>query len=189
MGWLEAFVASQGGIPLDRMRPPADREAFLDQLPKPLGDAWRSMRKSVLQAGLQFIGTFTGHTQHRAEVILSGRRYVLDEINAGVLSQLAKGVRQGAFVSALGDADVVYSDFYDRIATPLLAIVGGRDRIANAGITRDVFYDRVASMDKQWQCFEQFAHGEFEAAPAATDQVYPRIVAWLAERDTGTAAA
>ena len=85
-------------------------------------------------------------------------------------------------MSDTGDPDVVYSDHYERIALPVLCLVGGRDRIANAGVTNDVFFQRIRSTDKQFLLFEELAHGEFGVAPVTCELVYPPILAWLRAR-------
>ena len=131
---------------------------------------------------LRLAGTFTGATNHRAEVMLQGRRYVLDHLKAGVLRQLTKCVRARAFVSALGSPDHVYSDHYDLVRLPTLVVHGGRDRIANHDVTRTAFFERVTAADKRFLFYEEIAHGEVEAAPVASEKVYPAIRAWLDER-------
>ena len=134
---------------------------------------------------LRMAGTFTGATNHRAEVMLRGRRYVLDHMKAGVLKQLSKCVRKRAFVSDLGTPDHVYSDCYGLVEAPTLVVQGGRDRIANADVVRAVFYERISAIDKNFLYYEDIAHGEIEAAPIACEKVYPEIAAWLDERRQG----
>jgi alpha-beta hydrolase superfamily lysophospholipase len=182
--WLEAMIVAVGGVPTDKLRPNGWGEEVLRRLPGPLAERWRSFEKRVVELGLGAFGTFSGQSHHRAEVLIRGRRYVIEEMKAGVLRQMAKCVRQGRFVSLLGEPECVYSDNYPHIALPLLTIVGGRDRIANAEVARTAFFDRVASADKTWRCYDTMGHGEFEAAPIATEQVYPDLLAWLADRDT-----
>ncbi len=184
LGWLETLIAAHGGINLDRLRPSGRGEEILKQLPKPVADAWRQAETTLVQFGLNAVGTFWGTGNLRAEVLLRGRRYVVDRIKAGVLSQMAKSVRAQAFVSALGQPDHVYSDHYDQINLPALVIAGGRDRIANAGVIREDFFERVSSADKTMLVFDEIGHGEFEAAPIATEQVYPAIQDWLIARDS-----
>jgi pimeloyl-ACP methyl ester carboxylesterase len=91
-------------------------------------------------------------------------------------------VRRGAFVSDSGEPELIYSDHYEHIALPSLCIAGGRDRIANAAIMREAFYERIRSTDKQFLLFEALAHGEFEVAPVACEWVHPRILEWLESR-------
>lgn len=180
--WLEAILSAIGGVPLDWARPNPVPEPLLSILPPPAADAVRRVQAFLVQKGLGLVGTFTGHSQHRAEVILQGRRYIMDGMRAGVLRQLGKSVRKGGFVSGLGSVEHDYVANYPQITLPALVVTGGRDRIANAEVTREVFFDRISSTDKTWQYHPDIGHGEFEAAPIACAEVYPRISAWLAER-------
>jgi len=61
-------------------------------------------------------------------------------------------------------------------------VQGGRDRIANAEVTRTAFFERIPAADKRFLFYEEIAHGELEAAPIASEMVYPKIRAWLDER-------
>jgi alpha-beta hydrolase superfamily lysophospholipase len=79
--------------------------------------------------------------------------------------------------------DHVYSDHYHHIELPVLVIVGGQDRVANAEVTRSAFFERVRSADKTFHEFPELAHGDFEYAPVACEQVYPLIASWIAGRD------
>lgn len=178
--WLELSLAAAGQVPTGWFRP--NGPPWWGQAPAPVAvpAEWMAMR--LTQFVLNAAGLFTGATQHRAEVFLRGRRFVTDHMKAGVLRQLAKCVRLRTFCSALGAPDCVYADHYDRIVLPVLTLAGGRDRIANAASMRVAFFDRVSSRDKTWRQFEEFAHGEFEAAPEACTQVYPVIEQWLAAR-------
>jgi alpha-beta hydrolase superfamily lysophospholipase len=68
------------------------------------------------------------------------------------------------------------------IACPTMVVVGGRDRIANPDVTREFFFDRIRSSDRTFKLYDTIAHGEFEYAPVASEQVYPEILDWLAAR-------
>lgn len=180
-GWLEAMILAAGGARLDLLRPdPAAR--LIDALPPALADAARKAERKIVQAGLNLVGTFTGHTNHRAEVMIRGRRFVIDAIAGGVLRQLAKCVRQGRFVSDLGAAEHAYSDHYHEIELPTLLVLGGRDRIASHEVAREAFYEKLRSSDKTLHFYPEIGHGEFEAAPVATQRVYPPLVEWLNAR-------
>ena len=179
--WLHALVDSAGEVPLDWLRSEPG-EPWWAGLPKPLAESLAAIEKSAVEAMLQLAGTFTGGTNYRAEVILRGRRHIVDQMKAGVLQQMSKSVRQRGFVSALGSPDHVYSDHYHLVTVPSLVIVGGRDRIANAEVTRELFHEKIRSADRAFRLYENIAHGEFEAAPIATELVYPGIKAWIAER-------
>lgn len=181
-GWLETLVQAAGGVPLDWLRPEPGQVPLVERLPPALAETVRRAQTSLMQFGLKLIGTFTGHSHHRAEVIIRGRRYIIDHIKAGVLRQLSQCVREGRFVSALGSPPHVYSDHYHLIDLPTLVLAGGRDRIANAEVAREAFFERIAAADRTFALFEDFGHGEFEAAPAACERVYPVIVRWLEER-------
>jgi alpha-beta hydrolase superfamily lysophospholipase len=183
-GWLHALLRAAGQVRVNVLGHDAERGPWYKRwrLPLPLSTNIERAERLVLQAALSVAGTFTGATHHRAEVMLSGHRYVLDHMKAGVLCQLAKCVRQGAFVSALGTPDHVYSDHYELLNLPILVVQGGRDRIANAEVTRTAFFERVRSKDRQWLLYPEIAHGELEAAPIATERVYPAIVNWVTAR-------
>lgn len=181
-GWLETLVQAAGGVPLEALRPDPRGVPLVERLPPALADTVRRAQNSLMQFGLKLIGTFTGCSQHRAEVVIQGRRYIIDHIKAGVLRQLAQCVREGRFVSAGGGPPHVYSDYYHLIEIPTLVIAGGRDRIANAEVTREVFFDKLTAADRSFVLFEDFGHGEFAAAPAACERVYPVIVRWLEQR-------
>jgi pimeloyl-ACP methyl ester carboxylesterase len=186
-GWLQALVEAAGVVPLDWLR--ADpSQPWWSRLPEPVAGRVAALERAAVQAMLQLGGTFTGATNHRAEVILQGRRYVMDHMKAGVLKQMAESVRRGAFVSGLGTPPHVYSDHYQNITVPALVVLGERDRIANAEVTRTVFFERIQSADKTCRVYEGIAHGEFEAAPVACERVYPDIKSWLAARDRALAA-
>ncbi len=183
-GWLHALLKAVGQVRLNVLAPDLERGPWYRRwkLPLPLSDNIERLERIALQIVLNIAGTFTGATHHRAEVMLSGHRYILDHMKAGVLTQLAKCVRQGAFVSLLGTPDHVYSAHYDLLTVPLLVLQGGRDRIANAQVTRTAFFDRVCAADRQFLLYPEIAHGELEAAPFASAHVYPAVQRWLDER-------
>jgi alpha-beta hydrolase superfamily lysophospholipase len=180
--WLQALVAAAGHVPLHWFAGDREREPWYRQLPGSMGRGAARLERAAVQAVLQIAGTFTGATNHRAEVMLAGRRYCVEDMKAGVLDQLARCVRAGAFVSRIGSAEHVYSDHYELIESPTLVLQGGRDRIANADMTRREFFDRIASQDKTFRYYEEIAHGEMEAAPIATEKVYPEVLAWIGAR-------
>ncbi|MEW6253639.1 MAG: hypothetical protein AB1716_23585, partial [Planctomycetota bacterium] len=183
-GWLHALLTAVGQVRLNVLGRDSERGPWYKRwkLPLPLAVNIERLERGVVQAALNFAGTFTGATHHRAEVMLAGHRYILDHMKAGVLRQLAKCVRRGAFISLLGEPDHVYSDHYELVELPILVVQGGRDRIANAEVTRNAFFDRVRSADRQWLFYPEIAHGELEAAPVATERAYPAIVEWLNAR-------
>ncbi len=178
-GWLHALLGAVGEVPLQWVKGNDAPEPWYGKLPKPLADGAERLERAAVQAMLRVSGTFSGATNHRAEVFLEGRRYVLDHMKAGVLQQLAKCVRRRAFVSALGSAEHVYSDHYELVELPTLVVQGSRDRIANAAVTRSAFFDRIAATDKEFLLDDDIAHGEIEAAPVACERLYPEILAWL----------
>lgn len=180
-GWLQALVAAVGEVPLGwvgrRGGPP-----WYERLPARLAEGLARLERDAVEAMLRLAGTFTGGTSHRAEVLLEGRRFVFDHMKAGVLAQMAASVRAGAFVSGLGAPAHVYSDHYGCVTLPVLVVQGGRDRIANADVTRSAFFECIASTDRTWLFDEELAHGEIEAAPAACERLYPQIIAWMKSR-------
>ncbi len=182
-GWLEAILRAAGEIRLDWMRPREDDR----HRPGPLREllaGWTD--QALLRAAETWARRFKGSQHFCAETFARGLRRAVDHMKAGVLVQLARGVRARSFVSLLGQPQHDYTSGYPLIEAPLLVLLGGRDRIAHPQVTREVFFDRVASRDRTLRVFETIAHGEFEYAPIATQEVYPRIVEWvLARAGTG----
>lgn len=150
--------------------------------PRPVIEAVRALQHRLIQSGLDLAGKFTGHSHHRAEIVMTARRVAFDDIKAGVLAQLAYSVRQQGFFSGLGDPRINYAEHYAQITTPLLQISGGRDRIASAAVAREVFYQAAASVDKSELYLPDFGHGEFSATPAGCERVYPTVLEWLGKR-------
>jgi len=168
-----------GRIPLERLRPKPGHRAWWQRLPSAWQQRSCGLHMGALQRLIDLASIVTGARHHRAEVVHYGRRLMIDRLQAGVLRQFAKCIRSAAFVSDTGTPDVVYSDQYERIALPALCIAGGRDRIANAGVTNEAFFRRIRSADKQFLLFKEHAHGEFGIAPVTCERAYPPILAWL----------
>ncbi len=185
MPWLEAALTATGEIRLDWLRPSA--AATDSRWPAALQQGYQGVRDGFLKAIGQLAARFRNVRQFHFETFTRCLLPALDHLQAGVLRQLAKSVRAGGFVSALGAPDCAYSEHYAHLALPVLTIVGGRDRIANAEVTRTVFHERIASNDKQWLLFEDMAHGEFEYSPAATERVYPAMMEWIRARSGDSA--
>lgn len=180
--WLEALLAAAGTVSLQWLKPDPLTPPLLDSLPPPLLELYRRIETRVWQSGLDVSGKLTGHSNHRAEVILRGRRLALDDMKAGVLRQMRRSVMARAFVSGLGEPAHAYSDHYHLTTLPTLVLSGGRDRIAGADVTRAAFFDAIAAADKTMLSFPDLGHGEIEAAPWACAHVYPRVLEWLAAR-------
>jgi len=180
--WLEAPLTAAGRIPLERLRPKPGRPALWQRLPGRWQERGRQLQMQALQGLLDVSSVVTGSINHRAEVLHHGRRLIIDGVQAGVLRQLAKGVRTRAFVSDTDLPGVVYSDHYERISLPALCIAGGRDRVANATVMKEAFFERIRSADKQFLPFESLSHGEFGLAPITCELVYPHILQWLRAR-------
>jgi len=181
--WLRSALHRTGRLPLDWLRPPPAAGAWWDALPPPLADALRWGNDAFAQALGTLVERARGSKNLRPEVFTRGLLRAADHLKAGVLDQMGKSVRARSFVSALGAPDHDYSAHYDRIEVPALVIAGARDRIANADVTREAFFDRIRSRDKEFLLFDDLTHGEFEYTPAATERVYPRIIDWIARRD------
>lgn len=186
MRWLEALIVAYGNVPFGSFRPHEDREPWYRRLPQRWQEPMAQLERGAMQTLLNVTGVFTGSKHHRAEVILAGRRFAIDDVSAGVMQQLAKCVRRGAFVSEIGTPDHVYSDHYELVELPVLVVQGGRDRIASAAVTREAFFDRISSADKTWLFDETMAHGEIQAAPAPCERLYPEIIKWLTTHECGT---
>ncbi len=182
-GWLQAILEAAGEVPLNWITGGEFAKPWWHRLPRPLAERAETLERAAVQTMLQLAGTFTGGTNHRADIILGGRRLVLDTMKAGVLGQLAKCVRQRGFISLLGQPDHIYSDHYDLVEVSTLVVHGGRDRIANPDVTRKLFFDRIPALDKHHLLIDELAHGEIEATPLATEKIYPEILDWLDNRN------
>jgi alpha-beta hydrolase superfamily lysophospholipase len=125
---------------------------------------------------------FKGASLAEPQMVMHGLLPMLDHLKAGVMKQFARSVRERGFVAAAGEPPYAYSEHYDAIVCPVLLVLGGQDRIACAEVTRELFFERIASTDKSLLLFDEFAHGEFAYATAATQRVYPPIVEWVLER-------
>lgn len=184
LGWLQALVEATGSVNLHWVRSNRNSDKGRATLPKPFADVWRKTERGLTTAMTKLYNKYKGTTHSRPEMFLSGGiRDAVDHLKAGVLRQLGKSVRAGGFVSALGEPDHVYSDHYDLVTAPTLLVLGGKDRIANADVTREAFFEKITSNDKMLQFYEEIAHGEFEAAPIAFEKVYPEIRSWFGARD------
>jgi pimeloyl-ACP methyl ester carboxylesterase len=183
MGWLQAILEAAGQVRLEWLRPKPAEQRWWKTLPKPIADTFQRMEAAWNQGLRRFAERYKGVRNFRAETFTQGLLASVDHVKVGVLKQLAKSVRAGAFVSALGTPDHVYSEHYENIELPTLVIVGGEDRIANADVNHEVFFERIRSSDKTFRNFEELAHGDFEFAPVACERVFPLISSWIADRD------
>jgi pimeloyl-ACP methyl ester carboxylesterase len=184
-GWLQAILQAAGEVRLEWMRPKPGAEPWWKSLPAPIADAFGWMDSAMAQGVRKFAERYKGVQNFRPETFSQGLLPAVDHMKIGVLKQMAKSVRDGTFVSELGTPDHVYADHYHHIELPALVIVGSEDRIANAEVTREVFFEQIRSADKAFHEFEGLAHGDFEYAPEACERVYPLIRSWIAKRDTG----
>jgi pimeloyl-ACP methyl ester carboxylesterase len=183
MGWLQAILEAAGEVRLEWLRPDPAEQRWWKTLPKPVGDAFQRIEDAWNQGLRRFAERFKGVQNFRPETFTQGLLAAADHMKVGVLKQMAKSVRAGAFVSALGTPDHVYSEHYENIELPTLVIVGDEDRIANADVNREVFFERIRSVDKTFRNFAGLAHGDFEFAPVARERVFPLISSWIADRD------
>jgi len=183
-GWLEALIQAAGSLPLEWMRARGVGGPWWQGFPGPLADFCRSTEQAMLRALRGFAEKVKGSPHFHPDTFLNGPLRAVDHMKAGVLSQLAASVRAGAFVSGIGEPLHFYSDHYDQIVLPALVLSGLRDRIANAAVTREVFYDQIRSEDKTLHEYEDIAHGDFEYAPVACERVYPTVRAWILDRMT-----
>ena len=186
MGWLQAILEAVGEVRLEWLRPKVDEQRWWKKLPKPVAEAFGRMEEAWNQGLRRFAERYKGVQNFRPETFTQGLLAAADHMKVGVLKQIAKSVRAGAFVSALGTPDHVYSEHYANIELPALVIVGSEDRIANADVNREVFFERIRSADKTFRNFEGLAHGDFEFAPVACERVFPLISSWIADRDKRT---
>ncbi|QOJ15259.1 MAG: alpha/beta fold hydrolase [Planctomycetia bacterium] len=177
---LQAIMTAAGTIDLKWLRPAAGRDGAPASQPTWL--RWLDDRIAGISG---FLAERLKGSQHFSpETFTHGLRAAVDHMKSGVLEQMGRSVRARGFVSGLGAPPVSYSDAYARFRAPLLLVLGGRDRIANADVARSVFYERVSSTDKRLLHFPHLAHGDFEYAPRAYTDVYPGIVEWVAQRST-----
>ncbi len=180
-GWLQAIIQAAGEVRLDWLRPQPQGQPWWTGLPRPMSEAFQWMHEALIAGVSKFLEHHKGGVVnfHR-ETLTQGLLPAVDHMRVGVLMQLAKSVRARSFVSWLGDLDHDYTEHYPNVCAPLLVVMGGQDRIANAEVTRSVFFDRIRSTDRHFELFANLAHGDFEYAPAACQQVYPLIADWVA---------
>ena len=175
--WLETLLAASGSVRLDWLRPRGTGQQAGEAVAGP------DLVTRVKAAAMRWYSErFKAAENFQIETFTNGLLRAADHMKAGVLRQMAKSVRNGAFVSVLGTPDHVYSEHYDMIACPVLVMMGGRDRIASVEVTRADFFERIRSEDRTFRLYETIAHGEFEYAPIASEQVYPEILEWIARR-------
>ena len=182
MNWLLLILEAAGEVRLDWLRPNPEGR-WWKKLPESLAESFDRLEDAWNRGLREFVGRFKGAQNFRPETFERGLLASADHFKAGVLHQMAKSIRAGGFVSGLGAPDHAYSEHYHLIELPVLVIAGGEDRIANAEVTRAAFFDRIRSTDKTFECYPGLAHGDFEYAPAAGEQVFPAIQRWIAERD------
>lgn len=175
-------IATIGYFPSSWVKGNREISPWYRHLPGRLSHAAAGLELQVMKLMIQIAACFTGATNHRAEVLLRGRRYVIDDMKAGVLRQMAKSIRRRAFVSFISEPEHVYSDHYRLIASPTLVVQGVRDRIANHQVVRRDFFDVIPAADKSIILDPEIAHGEIEAAPASCERLYPQIIRWIQER-------
>ncbi len=175
-------VATIGFVPSSWVKGNSEVKPWYRHLPGRLSHAAASAELQAMKLMIQIAACFTGATNHRAEVLLRGRRYVIDDMKAGVLRQMAKSIRRRAFVSFISEPEHVYSDHYRTIGLPTLVVQGVRDRIANHQVVQRDFFDVISADDKTMLLDPDIAHGEIEAAPASYERLYPQIARWIRER-------
>lgn len=178
IGWLHTLIEATGDVRLDWIRPGGRFAGEPVGLLQRLGLSHARLES----AARMFSERIKGADGFHAETIMHGLVHALERMKSGVLQQLSKSVRQRSFVSAIGTVDHHYAEHYHHIALPLLAVAGGRDRIANAQVIRELLVDRAASRDKEFMLFDPIAHGEFEYSPVAMRVVYPRLIEWIQRR-------
>lgn len=169
-----------GSIPLTWLRGGPGK--WRERLPVWALQRFAQLELAVARAILGVKGTISGARNQRPEILLLGHRKIFDHMKAGVLRQLARSVRAGAFVSEFCP-EYVYSDHFEQITLPTLVLAGGCDRIACAPVTRAAFFDRIGAADRTFLLFPEIGHGEFEISPLACQKVYPLVLDWIAERD------
>ncbi len=180
--FLETGLYVMGEIPLRWLRTSQQAGSWRDSFPAPLADALGWADDAVVEAARVVVNGFKGGENFEPLLFTRGFLPSLDHIKHGVLTQFGKSVRERSLVSGLGSPAYDYTHGYPRIHCPLLLVSGGRDKIANAQVTREVFYDRIASADRTHLHYPEIAHGEFEWAEIACRQVYPQIIDWLQHR-------
>jgi polyhydroxyalkanoate synthase len=103
------------------------------------------------------------------------------------VQQFLRGLHAGEFVSR--DGRISYTAGLSAIRTPALVIVGRADELADPLVGRGVF-EKLGSTDKELiiagrgEGFRtDFGHVDLLVGPAAREEIYPRIVAWLKGHD------
>jgi pimeloyl-ACP methyl ester carboxylesterase len=179
---LQTIIKLNGAVPLRWMRKDPNAGAWRANLSRPARDALAWADEGMMEATRRFVAAFKGGVHFEPVMLNRGMLPALDDIKAGVIDQLGKCVRRRAFISGLGQPDHVYSDHYQNIECSLLLLSGGQDRIANADVAREAFFEQIRSQDKTLEGFPEIAHGEFEWSPIACEKVYPLIHNWIARR-------
>ncbi|MGE3181506.1 MAG: alpha/beta hydrolase [Phycisphaerae bacterium] len=181
--WLQVLVERMGNVRLDWMQPSARWVAWRDGAAPALRDLMLKSEATFATAVAAIGRRFNGNQSITADKFLNGFRYSIDHLQAGVLKQLGKSVRLRSLVSDIGDADFDYTKNYDQIELPILLLLGDADNIANADVSRDVFFERISSEDKQIRVYPGYAHGEIQYTSKAYSNVYPEILEWLKAHD------
>lgn len=184
--WIQSLIADRGEVSLDFLRGDPERRAWWRRLPPAVVGRIERAEQSTMLGLFKFSGVLTGASADRAAVLFNAREQVFSSMKSGVLAQMSKSVRLGSFVSLCGTPDFHYAEHYDQLAMPALVLCGAKDRIANADVTRQCFFEQLPATDKTYRLFADLAHGEMAASPTATEQVYPAILEWLeARRECG----
>jgi pimeloyl-ACP methyl ester carboxylesterase len=183
LGWLEVMLGAVGEVRLDWLHPGSDWQARRARLPRPLRAIVDGVDGAVSRSFTAVANAWKGSNHFNADLFRYGLRFAADHLKAGVLKQLGKSVRAASFVSGLGSTDHDYPSAYPLINVPTQVLMGGCDNVAHAGVTREVFFDRIASDRKEFHLFEDYAHGDCEYAASAPERVYPLVVDWLERID------
>lgn len=106
------------------------------------------------------------------------------DVPTGVTMQFIRWINEGSFNSNDGRRD--YDAGLAEIRVPMLVIVGSRDRLAPPAVARHAF-DRSASTEKEFLevgratgAGREYDHLDLVLGEHAPDEVFPRVVDWLA---------
>lgn len=179
MAWLEVMLGAVGRVPLDWLRPAPGWQERRARLPRGLQAIAAGWERALSRGFAAVANAWKGSPNMHPDLFQHGLRFIGDHVRSGVLKQLARSVRAGSFVSGWGDEPLDYASGYPNIRLPVCVVMGDRDNIANAAVTRSVFLDRIASADKEMHVFPGYAHGDSEYAITAPERVYPVVLDWL----------
>ncbi len=139
---------------------------------------------------LHFAGRYTVPTvaSIEAPVLRRVMANLASDIAPGVMAQFSSWFRDGGVMTRKDGSS--YEDNFSNIKAPFLFIAGSHDFVAPIDSLRHV-YDRIGSEDKTFtvvgkECgfIAEYGHGDLVIGKHAPDEIFPRVLEWLAARAT-----